>query len=458
MLARHLSLAAAVALLAPSVVSSQMSGQARGLIGIEVGGFGTFTHFDQQRQLKDNPGYGARAGLIFGSGWTRFQLEAEGALTTSQFATVDLKSMPTRASLLYHIPVERERAILIGAGALRQYYIDDAADTRVHETGVSALAGVRTPLAMNMTLRIDYLLDYIPASWNKNLGSPNTFNSNVEVGLSVPVWIRKRAEPTKTVAVAPVAPPPAVAAADADGDGVADANDQCSGTPFGTSVDSVGCPVYRDSDGDGVTDPRDRCPATTLGTAVDGAGCPLPRDADSDGVTDDKDVCPGTPAGTTVDVRGCVPVSDADNDGVVNARDRCPATPAGTEVDGVGCPLLFKNPTERTVTLRGVNFAPARAVLTPASLAVLDEVARQLVDAPTIRIEISGHTDNRGVAARNNALSRARAQTVRNYLIAHGVAPERMIARGYGAYAPITSNATPSGRALNRRVELRKLN
>jgi outer membrane protein OmpA-like peptidoglycan-associated protein len=257
---------------------------------------------------------------------------------------------------------------------------------------------------------------------------------------------------------APVVVAVAVAATDADADGVADANDQCADTPFGTTVDSVGCAVFRDTDGDGVTDPRDRCPATTLGTVVDGSGCPLPKDADADGVTDDRDVCPGTPAGTTVDVRGCVPLTDADNDGVVNSRDRCPGTPTGTEVDGVGCPLLFKNNTERTVTLRGVNFAPARATLTPASLAVLDEVARQLVEASTIRIEISGHTDNRGVAARNNALSRARAATVRNYLIAHGVAPERMIARGYGAYAPITSNDTPSGRALNRRVELRKLN
>jgi OOP family OmpA-OmpF porin len=323
--------------------------------------------------------------------------------------------------------------------------------------------GARTPLATYLTLRIDFVLDYLPASWNKDLGTPDTFNSNVQVGLSVPVWLRRKAAPMTVAAAAPAAPTPEpvaapVAAADADGDGVADAADQCAGTPFGTSVDSVGCAVFRDTDDDGVTDPRDRCPATTLGSTVDGSGCPLAKDADLDGVGDDKDMCPGTPSGTVVDVRGCVPLTDADNDGVVNARDRCPATPAGTEVDGVGCPLLFKNPTERTVTLRGVNFAPAHATLTPASLAVLDEVARQLIEAPTIRIEISGHTDNRGVAAKNNALSRARAATVRTYLIEKGVAPERMISRGYGAYAPIETNATPTGRALNRRVELRRLN
>jgi outer membrane protein OmpA-like peptidoglycan-associated protein len=463
MLARHLSLLAAVTLLAPSVASSQGTGQARGTLGLEIGGFGSFTHFDQQRQFDDNQGYGARAGLIVGSGWSRFQLEAEGSLTKAWFGTTKLESMPTRASLLYHIPVERERAVILGAGALRHYYTDKVADTRVHENGASAIVGVRTPLATYATLRIDYVLDYSPASWNKDLGTPDSFNSNVEVGLSVPLWLRRKPLPV-TVAVAPTpapapAPAPAVvSAADADGDGVADTSDQCAATPFGTSVDSVGCPVYRDTDSDGVVDPRDRCPATTLGTVVDGTGCPLPTDADGDGVTDDRDACPGTAAGTTVDVRGCVPLTDADNDGVVNSKDRCPGTPAGTEVDGVGCPLLFKNPTERTVTLRGVNFAPARATLTPASLAVLDEVARQLIEASTIRIEIAGHTDNRGTSARNNALSRARAATVRAYLIGQGVAADRMISRGYGAYAPIESNATPSGRAMNRRVELRRLN
>ena len=457
MFARLLALLTAGALLTPSLAPAQGTGQATGTIALEIGGFGSFTKFDQTRQLSDNRGYGARAGLIFGSGLARFQLEAEGGLTASRFATTKLKSMPTRASLLWHIPVERERAILLGAGGLRQYYVDDVADTRVHENGASAIAGVRTPLANNLTLRVDYVLDYLPKSWNKDLGTPDTFNSNIEVGFSVPLWLRHKRQPA-VVAVAPPTPAAPVSAPDADGDGVPDTADQCVGTPLGTSVDAVGCAVFRDSDNDGVTDPRDRCPATALGTTVDGFGCPLPKDADMDGVMDDRDACPATPAGTVVDVRGCIPLSDADNDGVVNSRDRCPATPSGTEVDGVGCPLLFKDNSERTVTLRGVNFAPARARLTPGSLAVLDEVARQLREAPTIRIEISGHTDNRGTTARNNQLSRERAASVRAYLIARGVAADRMVARGYGPYAPIESNATPSGRAMNRRVELRRLN
>jgi opacity protein-like surface antigen len=62
---------------------------------------------------------------------------------------------------------------------------------------------------------------------------------------------------------------------DSDGDGVPDDQDRCPNTPFGTRVDSFGCPVVVDSDGDGVPDDRDRCPNTPMGTQVDSTGCPV---------------------------------------------------------------------------------------------------------------------------------------------------------------------------------------
>jgi len=62
---------------------------------------------------------------------------------------------------------------------------------------------------------------------------------------------------------------------DSDGDGVPDDQDRCPNTPFGTRVDSFGCPVVVDSDGDGVPDDRDRCPNTPVGVAVDSDGCPI---------------------------------------------------------------------------------------------------------------------------------------------------------------------------------------
>ena len=80
-----------------------------------------------------------------------------------------------------------------------------------------------------------------------------------------------------------------------------------------------------------------------------------------------------------------------------------------------------------------------------------------MVANPDIRIEIAGYTDATGSAAVNLKLSQGRAAAVRSYLARKGVSPTRTIARGYGPRNPIATNATPAGRAQNRRVELHKL-
>jgi len=95
---------------------------------------------------------------------------------------------------------------------------------------------------------------------------------------------------------------------DTDGDGVADSNDQCPGTPAGTTVDNTGCALPEDNDGDGVPDTQDQCPGTPTDTPVDANGCAL-TDSDGDGVYDNNDLCPGTPAGTPVHSDGC-PITD----------------------------------------------------------------------------------------------------------------------------------------------------
>ena len=73
---------------------------------------------------------------------------------------------------------------------------------------------------------------------------------------------------------------------------------------------------------------------------------------------------------------------------------------------------------------------------------MLDDVARQLVEAPTIRIEVVGHTDATGGRTRNISLSLARAEAVRAYLVMQGVPSERLVARGYGPDQPIANNST----------------
>jgi outer membrane protein OmpA-like peptidoglycan-associated protein len=251
---------------------------------------------------------------------------------------------------------------------------------------------------------------------------------------------------------------------DSDRDLVWDGIDKCPDTPAGAMVDSLGCPA--DTDGDGVFDGIDRCPDTARGVPVDAMGCPA--DADRDGVGDGIDRCPNTPLGTTVDAFGCPPARDTDGDGVSDPQDRCPNTPAGSRVDQFGCIVLFEErapaapgapaPARPTVILQGVNFQSGRSVLTTSSYAVLDQVAASLVANPEIRIEIAGYTDSTGRAAMNLRLSMARAAAVRAYLARRGVSPMRMQARGFGASGYIAPNATPEGRAMNRRVELHKLN
>jgi outer membrane protein OmpA-like peptidoglycan-associated protein len=243
---------------------------------------------------------------------------------------------------------------------------------------------------------------------------------------------------------------------DADRDGVFDGLDRCPDTPQGALVDESGCPG--DADGDRVFDGIDQCPNTPAGIPVDETGCP--SDTDRDGVVNALDECPETPAGVEVDARGCPIERDADADGVPDGRDRCPNTAPGQNIDAVGCPILFAVAEEgrvRPLVLRGVNFQTGRSALTPESFAVLDEVALSLVAHPEVRIEIGGHTDSTGSRATNQRLSLQRAQAVMAYLARKGVAPSRMVARGYGPDEPIAPNNTSAGRAQNRRVELRLL-
>jgi outer membrane protein OmpA-like peptidoglycan-associated protein len=244
---------------------------------------------------------------------------------------------------------------------------------------------------------------------------------------------------------------------DADGDGVFDDADACADTPAGDKVDEKGCSLPKDADGDGVLDDADACADTPAGDKVDEKGCSLPKDADGDGVLDDADACADTPAGDKVDEKGCSLPKDGDGDGVNDDADRCPSTPAGVEVDADGCQVLFQ-PTKKTLILEGVNFDVGKSTLTPESETILNGVAESLVANDSIRVQVTGHTDNTGSLALNRRLSRDRALSVRTYLISRGVAENRLTARGFGPDQPIASNKTADGRAQNRRVELTKLN
>jgi outer membrane protein OmpA-like peptidoglycan-associated protein len=105
-----------------------------------------------------------------------------------------------------------------------------------------------------------------------------------------------------------------------------------------------------------------------------------------------------------------------------------------------------------------VHFRPAKAEILKGSFPLLKQVAQVIKDAPMIRVRIEGHTDNVGKLQKNMAISQARADAVRAFLVKEGVDSKQLIALGYGPTRPIASNATKAGKALNRRVEFRILN
>ncbi|MEO8845478.1 MAG: OmpA family protein [Kofleriaceae bacterium] len=102
-----------------------------------------------------------------------------------------------------------------------------------------------------------------------------------------------------------------------------------------------------------------------------------------------------------------------------------------------------------------VEFETDSAKLLPASTPLLDEVASVMKDHPEIEhVRVGGHTDSTGNAAHNLKLSEGRAASVKQYLVDHGVAAERLASKGYGQTRPVGDNKTDEGRAQNRRVEI----
>jgi outer membrane protein OmpA-like peptidoglycan-associated protein len=105
------------------------------------------------------------------------------------------------------------------------------------------------------------------------------------------------------------------------------------------------------------------------------------------------------------------------------------------------------------IVLRNIFFDFDKASLRPESSLELERLYQLLVDIPTLKIEVSGHTDNKGSAEYNKELSGKRAQSVVDYLIQKGIKADRLKSAGYGFEKPMASNDTDEGRQLNRRTE-----
>ena len=113
---------------------------------------------------------------------------------------------------------------------------------------------------------------------------------------------------------------------------------------------------------------------------------------------------------------------------------------------------------EGNVAIYGINFDIDRATLKVGAEKVLIEMVKLMKNNPDLKIEIQGHTDNTGAADHNLDLSGRRAETVKKFLLAYGIEAPRMVVKGYGEEKPVATNDTEDGRAMNRRVELKKIN
>ncbi|MCB9589857.1 MAG: OmpA family protein [Polyangiaceae bacterium] len=255
------------------------------------------------------------------------------------------------------------------------------------------------------------------------------------------------------------APPPPPK--DTDGDGIYDDVDACPTVPGVASDDPKkhGCPLPNDRDNDGIIDDEDACPDEPGVKSDDPAknGCPLPKDRDNDTILDEVDACPDEPGVANDDPakNGCPPPKDTDGDGILDPEDACPDQPGVKSEDPKknGCPKA-KIEKGQIKILEQVKFKTASDVILPESDEILQAVKKILDENPDIEsISVEGHTDSRGSAAYNRALSKRRAASVVKWLTKNGIDKSRLTSKGFGPDKPIDTNDTDEGRQNNRRVE-----
>lgn len=220
----------------------------------------------------------------------------------------------------------------------------------------------------------------------------------------------------------------------------------------------------RDRDKDGIPDRLDACPDEPGIKTDDPAtnGCPPPPpDRDGDGIIDAEDACPDIKGVKSTDPsqNGCPP--DSDGDGIRDDVDACPHEKGKPDADPAknGCPAAVRVTEQEIVILEQVQFKTGSAVILKASDDLLGQVAAVMTEHPEIlKIEVQGHTDNRGGKKYNQRLSNKRAAAVVKWLVQRGhIDAGRLSSHGYGMDEPIADNGTPDGRQKNRRVQFKIL-
>ena len=459
----------------------------------ELGLAGAYERFAERTEL--DPGFGgaARAALFLP---LRFSVEGQvDHIRTSTESGRDWQATTYTGALVFNVPLGNRNFLLLKGGGGTTEYTGDGCDSDTVILGLGPCGstgvllgglGLRLGLSHSLAVRADATVARGEATIRRPIDIEEQVTiTNIGATLGVSFMFGGRPPRDRdadgvldgddrcddTPAGARVGPNGCPL--DSDSDGVFDGIDRCPDTPRGAGVDARGCP--EDTDQDGVPDVTDRCADTPEGAVVDAQGCP--RDSDGDTIVDGLDRCSDTPRGATVDALGCP--GDEDQDGILDGIDRCPRTPAGAQVDAFGCPagetpgappaqqdrqqpapaeLADRVPIPAELEagrwVLDVQFASGSARLQSGSAAALNRVARVLLDNPTQRVEVAGHTDPTGDPQQNVRLSRLRAEAVRQYLIDQGVPPQQLIAQGYGSTRPLVEGTSAAANTRNRRVEL----
>jgi outer membrane protein OmpA-like peptidoglycan-associated protein len=340
---------------------------------------------------------------------------------------LDVSYIPLRARLLFNLPVGEHGAVLLGGGYVRNEF---GRELDTQENGVTGLVGARLGLPGNTSIRLSTYIDYIPSpSIELYPGATQEPDYNVNWGIQAGLSfffgggrpsVAQRREPT------PVAPRPDTLAMQARRDSLARAARQ----------DSL--------------------------RAAQAARAEQQRLRDSVRIAEERANARQQALRDSVRL-----VTQQDSIRAAALRDSLRMTQNRARIASIRDSLerlalrdslrLLMAERQTRVTLRGVNFELGKAVLLPISREILQEVARSLVTNPQVRVEVAGHTDSTGSVAVNERLSLARAESVKAFLVENGVAADRMEVRGYASTQPVATNRTASGRAQNRRVELRRI-
>jgi outer membrane protein OmpA-like peptidoglycan-associated protein len=385
-------------------------------------------------------------------------IEAEGGIIPSESRTQIFNVWATvaRAHLILQLrgqdPSNQLLPFVVGGAGITSLVDSDNEDILTTDTDFNAYAGIgaKYRVANGWGLRVDARILFPPSTENDSV------TTDFEALLSVyKEFGRKDPEP-------PPPPPPA----DPDGDGIVGDADKCPNEPEDkdTFQDDDGCPDP-DNDGDGIPDDQDKCAMEPedMDGFQDEDGCPDP-DNDGDGVPDGQDKCPleAEDKDNFQDDDGC-PDLDNDGDGVPDTADKCgdqPETKNGFQDDD-GCPDEIPAKVKKfTGAIKGINFKTGSADIVATSNNVLDQAVAVLKEFPDLKVEVQGHTDDQapkrgGKFADNQALSQARAESVKAYFVGKGIEDARVLATGYGDTVPVDPKKTAAARAKNRRVEFK---